>query len=213
MNKILLGSIITLVVIVIVSFIFIYSGFYNLSATIPHTKATESAIHLLKEKSINANSKNVKVPNLKDKSLVLNGYKGYDEMCVTCHSTPGKSETVIQKGLYPKPPQLYKKEIIEEWSDKELFWIVKNGIKLTGMPAYGPTHDDKELWDIVAFLKKLPNLSEEEYSSMKEITKDMNHDHDHVHSNDDKHEHDQDNNHSNKEENVNIHKDEKLHEH
>ena len=166
MKEYLLGSILTLSTIAVISFVFIYTGTYNLSATIPHMKTTESAIQMMKEKSIKANWKDIEVPNLNDKNLILSGYKGYDVMCVTCHSAPGKSASVIADGLYPKPPELYEGEIFEEWNDKEVFWIIKNGIKLTGMPAYGPTHSDDELWEIVAFLNQLPEMSEKDYKAM-----------------------------------------------
>jgi len=198
MKNIFIGSILTLLIIAVASFIFMYSGFYNLSATIPHMKATESAIHMMKEKSIQANSKNIEVPNLDDKKLILDGYKGYDAMCVTCHAAPGKSATVIADGLYPKPPELDNKEIIEEWHDNELFWIVKNGIKLTGMPAYGPTHSDDELWAIVAFLNQLPGMSQNDYKAMGNENKDMKDGHNDEEVN---------------KENVHLHKDGKKHIH
>ncbi len=199
MKNILFGSILTLLIIAVASFVFMYSGFYNLSATIPHMKATESAIHMMKEKSISANSRNIVVPNLSDKSILINGYKGYDAMCVTCHAAPGKSATVIADGLYPKPPEFDNKEIIEEWNEKELFWIIKNGIKLTGMPAYGPTHSDEDLWAIVAFLKKLPDMSENDYKAMENETKDMKNGNDH--------------NKVDEKQNVHIHDDGKKHLH
>lgn len=200
MKNIIFGSILTLLIIAVGSLIFMYSGFYNLSATIPHMKTTESAIHMMKEKSINANSKNIVVPDLSDNSLLINGYKGYDAMCVTCHAAPGKFATVIADGLYPKPPELDNKDIIDEWNEKELFWIIKNGIKLTGMPAYGPTHSDDDLWAIVAFLNKLPDMSEKEYKAMENETKDMINGHDH-------------NKAEEKKQNVHIHNDGKKHLH
>ncbi len=200
MKNIIFGSILTLLIIAVGSLIFVYSGFYNLSATIPHMKATESFIHMMKEKSISVNSKNMEAPNLNDEKLILSGYKGYDAMCVTCHAAPGKSATVIADGLYPKPPELENKEIIDEWNEKELFWIIKNGIKLTGMPAYGPTHSDDDLWAIVAFLNKLPNMSENEYKAMENETKDMKNGHDHSQNEENK-------------QNVHIHNDGKKHLH
>lgn len=198
MKNIILGAVMALALVLLASFVFMFSGFYNLSATIPHMRATESAIHMMKEKSIKANSNNIEVPDLNNKSLILSGFKGYDEMCVTCHAAPGKSASVIADGLYPKPPELDDKEILEEWNNKELFWIIKNGIKLTGMPAYGPTHSDDDLWSIVAFLNKLPEMSKEEYKTMGENAEDMKHDHNHS---------------VKEEENVHIHKDGKKHVH
>lgn len=177
MRNFLLGLILTILVFLVGSFLFIYSGFYNVSTTIPHMKTTELAIHVLKDKSVQVNSKNINVPDLTNKELILKGYKGYDSMCVTCHAAPGKSASVIADGLYPKPPELYNKEIYEEWNEKELFWIIKNGIKLTGMPAYGPTHGDEDLWAIVAFLKQMPSISESEYMEIGKKTKRIEHIH------------------------------------
>jgi len=198
MKNIFIGSILTLLIIAVGSFLFMYSGFYNLSATIPHMNATEFAIHMMKEKSIQTNSKKIEVPNLDDKKLILSGYKGYDAMCVTCHAAPGKSATVIADGLYPKPPELDNKEILEEWNDKEIFWIIKNGIKMTGMPAYGPTHSDEDLWAIVAFLNQLPEMSEKEYKAMEDESKDIKDGRNHK---------------DDKEENVHLHKDGKKYIH
>src|SRR3546814_5639660 len=68
------------------------------------------------------------------------------------------------KGTNPAPPEL--SETVHKWTPAELFWIVKYGLKMTGMPAWGPTHRDDELWAITAFLLRLPELSPEEYRSM-----------------------------------------------
>lgn len=200
MKKYLFGSLLTLLIIAVFSLIFMFSGSYNLSATIPHMKATETAILMMKEKSIKANSKDIVVPDLNDESLILSGFMGYDAMCVTCHAAPGKSASVIADGLYPKPPELSNREIIEEWNDKELFWIIKNGIKLTGMPAYGPTHSDEDLWSIVAFLNHLPEISEKDYKAMGGETK-GNRDDGHHNSGEDQ------------QDDVHIHKDGKKHVH
>ena len=82
-------------------------------------------------------------------------------MCVTCHGAPGVERGTLGKGINPKPPNLAKEA--GEWSDRELFWITKHGIKLAGMPAFGVTHSDEELWAIVAFLRRLETMSAEEY--------------------------------------------------
>lgn len=174
-------------ILITVGLIYLYSGGYDISATKPHLIFVESLIKEMKENSIRANAKNISIPELDDKLKINKGFKSYDEMCVVCHGAPGKSTTVIQRGLYPKPPKLYEDK--SEWSDKEHFWIIKNGIKLTGMPAYGPTHKDEDIWEIVAFLNKLPDLSIKEYISMKEKTKQIKDEHDHVHSDGEVHKH------------------------
>lgn len=83
-----------------------------------------------------------------------------------CHSAPGYSRTEIAQGLYPLPPDLTKEEFLKRRNNAELYWVIKNGIKMTGMPAFGPTHSEEELWGIVVFLKRLPNLKPEEYKAM-----------------------------------------------
>jgi mono/diheme cytochrome c family protein len=109
--------------------------------------------------------KDIEVPaNIKDSSLILLGFKHYDEMCTGCHGAPGEKAGEMAKGLYPKPPELFKHT--EEDDAQEFFWIIKNGIKMTSMPAYGPTHDDQKIWAITAFVtQKLAKMSPEEYKA------------------------------------------------
>jgi mono/diheme cytochrome c family protein len=88
--------------------------------------------------------------------------------------------TEIHKGLQPEPPELY--EGLDEWKPNELFWIVKNGVKMTGMPAWGPTHSDEKIWAIVAFLEKLPHMNAAQYKAMDKQAGpagEDEHDHDH----------------------------------
>jgi mono/diheme cytochrome c family protein len=71
--------------------------------------------------------------------------------------------TEISRGLYPRAPELRRNT---DLTPAELFWIVKHGVKMTGMPAWGVTHDDDLLWDVVAFVRKLPELTPEQYQTM-----------------------------------------------
>lgn len=84
--------------------------------------------------------------------------------CVQCHGAPGVERGELGKGIRPTPPNL--SEAVAEWSDRELFWIFKHGIKFAGMPAFGPTHSDEELSALVAFLKELPSMSPQEYQQL-----------------------------------------------
>lgn len=153
------------VVLVLLFFIFLYSGFYNIGATSPHYKLTLWVISRLKDNSIEHHSSNIIVPNLDDTSMTAAGFSHYREMCVGCHGAPGVKQSEIASGLYPRPPRLYKS--IVDLSPKELFWITKNGIKMTGMPAFAPTYSDKIIWDIVAFMRQLPKMSGAEYHSIE----------------------------------------------
>jgi mono/diheme cytochrome c family protein len=96
--------------------------------------------------------------------MIMEGFRHYREMCVGCHLAPGVDATEIREGLLPKPPRLQK--AVEEWTPEELFWITKNGVKMTGMPAWGPTHSDAKIWAIVAFLEKLPHMTAAQYQEM-----------------------------------------------
>ncbi len=102
-------------------------------------------------------------PIFKSPDLAL-GYHHYSEMCVMCHGAPGVERGEQGQGLNPEPPLLY--ESVKDMSPSEVFWVAKNGIKMTGMPAFGVTHDDQKLWDITAFVKRLPETSADQYAAM-----------------------------------------------
>lgn len=145
---------------------FVYSGVYDISATSPHIALGQWLADTLVDASIEARAGDVEVPPLDDPAMRETGFVHYHEMCVTCHAAPGVRTSEIGSGLYPAPPDL--SEEVEEWNDAQLFWIVKHGIKMSGMPAYGPTHSDGEIWAVVAFLRELPELSAEEYAARVE---------------------------------------------
>jgi mono/diheme cytochrome c family protein len=89
------------------------------------------------------------------------GLEGYRTLCVGCHGAPGVDPSPIGDGLNPPAPDLTLARV-QERSDGELFWLVQNGIRMTGMPAFGPTHREEQIWEIVAFLRHLPELTPEE---------------------------------------------------
>lgn len=140
---------------------FIYSGAYDVAATTPHFKATHRVLRTMKAQSVKRQARNVEVPELDDPQKVHAGLKSFQEMCVVCHGAPGEPATQISKGLYPKPPDLAR--AASAWTSAEQFVIIRRGLKMTGMPAWGPTHSDEQIWEIVAFLKLLPTMPAAEY--------------------------------------------------
>ena len=162
--KLISNWILLIVIIAIVAGIYLFNGMYNFAATSPHNNLTSLIINESVERSIKKHAKYVDASHLSENTALEEGAEEYDEMCAMCHGAPGLPDSVLHKGLYPKPPKLYKQH--DEWTDRELFWILKNGLKMTGMPAYGPTHSDEKLWSIVAFVKKLPGMTEAEYKSL-----------------------------------------------
>lgn len=140
---------------------FVYSGVYDVAASTPHYDVTWRAMRTVMEQSVKRQARNVSVPELDDPEKVHRGFKNFHEMCVICHGAPGTAASQLSKGLYPQPPDLA--EAAKRWTSAELYVITKRGIKMSGMPAWEPTHSGEELWELVAFLRLLPTMSVREY--------------------------------------------------
>lgn len=162
MKKMLAGAVASLVLVAAAFAAFLYSGLYNIAAGEPHWPITERVIALVRTRSIEVRARDLAVPNLADPKRMLTGAGQYAEMCESCHLAPGVADTPLRQGLYPKPPELARHRMDARTS----FWIIKHGIKMTGMPAWGMSHDDDVLWRVVAFLQKLPELDANQYREM-----------------------------------------------
>lgn len=143
--------------------LFVYSGVYDIGADVPHTKPVFWLIDQFRDRAVAAHAQGVKAPaDLASPNRITVGAGLYAGLCTGCHLAPGLSKTDLSRGLYPKPPQLaYGTDL----SPAQEFWIVKHGLKLTGMPAWGRTHSDDEIWDLVAFLRKMPDFDAERYQA------------------------------------------------
>src|SRR6476659_5680703 len=142
----------------------IYAGLYNIAADVPHTQPVYWLLETMRDRSIAARAREVVVPaDLNDPTRISKGAGQYADMCSGCHLAPGMKRTEISQGLYPRAPELRRKTTL---TPAEQFWVVKHGIKMTGMPAWGVTHDDDLLWDVVAFVRKLPELTPDQYEAL-----------------------------------------------
>jgi Cytochrome C oxidase, cbb3-type, subunit III len=162
--------VLAVIIIVLSALGFIYSGLYPIGADVPHYSITNRLLETLRENAIDRAAADINVPELNDPELLLLGGPDYNEMCATCHLRPGKTQSDLSIGLYPSPPNLAQQEGAHEHergdehdNSRRAFWIIKHGIKASGMPAWGPTHDDQRIWAMVAFLRKLPTLTAEQY--------------------------------------------------
>ena len=165
MKKIFLTFIITLAIIIAAFTIYVYSGVYNISQ-VPHDSFTTWLGTTVKENSIHKRVKDITIPPMNDTAIFVIGFEHYNEMCSTCHGGPGISPDELSGGLFPAPPEFYK--FRDKLKPAEVFWIIKNGIKFTGMPAFGPTHDDRKIWAITDFLlNKMTGMSPREYQVWK----------------------------------------------
>ena len=177
--KIIIALLALVIILILGGLAFINSGLYDVAATKPDAEIVKWALQTTKDKSVRSRSKNITVPNFDDESFIQTGFHHYDQMCVGCHGAPGILPSEIGEGLNPEPPDLTDAAV--EMTASELFWITQNGIKMTGMPAFGPTHSDEELWGIVATMQKFPDMSPEDYMQLKRQSEKMSYEHDHGH--------------------------------
>jgi len=179
--KIVITVLAVLAVLVLGAVAVAYGGFVNVAATDPGSAPLEWFLNTTREHAIESQLDGIEVPPLDDPAKLRTGLVHYHQMCVTCHGAPGVEPDELAQGLNPTPPEFAKRrrrapateagesrEANERKREHaaETYWIVKNGIRMTGMPAFGPTHSDEKIWAITAFVERLPELSAEEYASM-----------------------------------------------
>lgn len=160
-------SILTVFIVVIAALAalggFVWSGVYNIAADEPHSSPVYAVLHTLRERSITARANKLHPPpNLTDAALVRQGSGNYDAMCSGCHLIPGLTETELSRGLYPSPPDLARNPV----DPATAFWVIKHGIKASGMPAWGKSMADEPIWGMVAFLQQLPQIDADQYRAM-----------------------------------------------
>ncbi|HEY0660301.1 MAG TPA: cytochrome c [Lysobacter sp.] len=141
---------------------FVWSGVYNVGADDYHTRPVYALMEALRERSIEVRASKLQVPALNDPVRIVQGAGNYNAMCTGCHLTPGADETELSKGLYPAPPNLTKTAV----DAGEAFWVIKHGVKASGMPAWGMSMDDEYIWNMVAFLQELPKLNAQQYQAL-----------------------------------------------
>jgi len=156
----------TIALLILGFYIYISSGSYDISQLTPHSGLTKWVLRTTTHNSIEKRLKDITEPgNLNDTAIIISGFKPFTEMCSGCHGAPGEPNDQVN-GWYPKPPELYKHA--EEDEAKEFFWITKNGIRMTSMPAFKPMLSDEQIWAVVAFVThKLPKMTPDEYKSWK----------------------------------------------
>jgi mono/diheme cytochrome c family protein len=165
--KTLLTALAVVAILVLAGIGFMVSGVYDVSASVPDRGLIRWALVTTQEHSVRRAVAGIKgkitVPNLEDETLIRTGLGHYNEMCTTCHGAPGVKISEIGQGLNPDPPELSD---VGRDAPEETFWVVKNGIKMTGMPSFGVTHTDDEIWAIVAFVRRMGKLTPEQYQAM-----------------------------------------------
>jgi mono/diheme cytochrome c family protein len=163
--KVLLGMVLAVVIAAAIAGIIVYTGAYNTAATIPPSGLEKALANAVFDRSVARRAPKTKNP-LSGPDVVRAGMAHYREMCVTCHGAPGVDASEAGEGLNPPAPDLTKADV-QSMTDGELFWVVQQGVRMTGMPAFGPTHKDPEIWKIVAFMRHLPQITKDEEAALK----------------------------------------------
>ncbi len=143
----------------------IWLGLYNVAANEKHWGVTNIFLELVRDRSIIANAEDLPVPDLTDDQRIARGAPNYAAMCAQCHLAPGVESSELHEGLYPQPPNLNDAEHAAQ-NPQESFWIIKNGLKMTGMPAWGINNSDDQIWDMIALIAALDAMSVEKYQSL-----------------------------------------------
>jgi len=140
----------------------IVTGSYAVGADSSHG-FVDTLAAFTRERSVDRADSSISVPPLDNPQQISMGAHHYKEMCTGCHLAPGMAENEMRPGMDPRPPKLADRKHPEAAED---FWVIKHGIKMTAMPAWGASHSDDKIWAIVAFLQKLPGMSPEEYAQL-----------------------------------------------
>jgi len=144
----------------------LYTGSFNTSAEKPPSRMEKKIATFALNKSVEHRAPNRTNPLPATPENLRRGLAHFRENCVLCHGAPGVDPGEIGQGLNPGAPDLTLPRV-QARTDGQLFWLVDEGIKMTGMPAFGPTHDENEIWKIVAFLRHLPEITPEETAQLK----------------------------------------------
>lgn len=167
MKRFLLTLLIVLLVLGGVILFFAYSGVIDPAASRAHYPGVQWFLESARESGIASRTEDLSIPDLSSEALFENGLAHYHEMCVTCHGAPGIERSEVGRGLNPSPPDLATASFGEHEA-AESFWTIKHGLRMSGMPAFGETHSDEEIWGLVAVQKRLADLTPREYARLVE---------------------------------------------
>ena len=142
----------------------VYGGLYNVASTSQHLQPTHSLLEVAMRQSVRLRARNVETPPLTDELTVLRGAACFRDKCVQCHGAPGVAQNDIGKSMQPLPGPLV--DAAPRFRPRELYWVIREGIKMSGMPAWEYRLTDGELWSVVAFLQRLPELNAPQYAAL-----------------------------------------------
>ncbi len=149
----------------LVKAVYFLGGFYSVAASAKDPAIVEWVLVRVRTASIARHARDPEPANFNDAANVQAGARQFAEHgCANCHGAPGVNWAKYSEGLHPDPPDL--KEVVSDRTPAQLFWVIKNGVNMTGMPSFALAGaKDDDIWKIVAYLKKLPGISEADYKA------------------------------------------------
>jgi mono/diheme cytochrome c family protein len=161
--KILIAA---LLLLTVAAALFVESGTYNIGADDHHTAMTLAIIEKLRDRSIAARARSIDVQLVSDPERIAAGAQHYAALCIGCHLAPGAAKSTVRAGLYPHPPNLAQEDAQDP---QRAFWIIKHGIKMSAMPAWGKSLDDAAIWEVVSFVRTMPGMTPETYQEISKL--------------------------------------------
>jgi mono/diheme cytochrome c family protein len=145
--------------------VYFFGGYYSVAATAEEPAIVKWVLVKVRQASVARHAKDKPPISLDDPAVVQAGARAFSVRgCVHCHGAPGVNWSKFSEGLRPDPPDL--KKVANERPPEQLFWVIKNGINMTGMPGFGLIEvPDQETWSIVAFVKKLPTVTDANFKA------------------------------------------------
>jgi mono/diheme cytochrome c family protein len=159
-----LGIVLTVFVGAAAWLVVTYGGLYNVAASAPHADAVRWTLETSMRRSVSRQAGEVRMPVSVPQEVLEQGARHYAGACALCHGAPGEEAEPWSEGMRPAPPALT--EAAAEWSPEEIAWIVQNGIKMSGMPAFGERLSPDEIIAVAAFVRQLPGLTAGDYAAM-----------------------------------------------
>ena len=164
MTRFVLGFVAAIVVLAAAGLAIVYTGAYNVAASSPHTGPEIWVLNTTMRNSVRQRAAEVVVPANITEEQIRHGFAQFRESCVYCHGAPGVDSTDWSMGLQPEPPFL--PDVVGARTPAELFWVVRNGIKMTAMPSFGKRLNDQDIWGVVGFIQRLPRMPAEDYARL-----------------------------------------------
>ena len=151
--------------------LFVWSGIYNVSAARSHFQSVEWLLDVVRRQSVGFHSRGIETPDdLDDRDLVVLGARHFEYGCAPCHGAPGRKPSALSSAMLPQPPAL--DHLADEWAPNEIFWIVQNGQKYTGMPHWIAPEREEEVWSVVALLGALETMEPADYEVLAALDDD-----------------------------------------